>query len=221
MAETLAQHFRALKTKDQILIGLTGGIGSGKSTVAALIREAGYTVLSSDDIAKEIMATNEKVQREMVEAFGEQVCDEDGRIDRALLAEYVFGDTVEHQRALAKLNAIVHPYVIDDMATKVRELYTQGERCVFNESALLFEANLAECYDYVIVVDAPEDVRIARLQEHRAMTREAIMRRIGNQMPAEEKKGLADFVVDNSATASELKVGVQALLAFVPLLAPK
>ncbi len=210
--------FRSIKqSNSQIFVGLTGGIGSGKSTVAELLREAGYTVLSSDAIAREITDTSSDIREELAREFGSEIVS-DGALDRKTLSAIVFGPTPEHEQALRKLNAIVHPYVVQELHDRLKERYTAGENCVFNETALLFEAGLEDCYDYIVVVDAPEEQRVQRVAASRDITEEEVRRRIAMQMPASEKVQAADFVVNNSGTAEDLKKAVRFILAVVPAL---
>lgn len=214
----ISSLFRSMKRADQILVGITGGIGSGKSTVSTLVHDAGYTVFSSDVIAKEIVATNPEVQAEIVEQFGLEVQAPDGSIDSKALAAKVFGTTPHHESALQALNAIVHPYVVQELYERAKERFEAGEKCVFNESALLFEAGLEDCYDYIVVVDAPEDVRIRRVTNSRGLTDDDVRRRIAMQMPAAEKVKAADFVVNNAGSEDDLRKAVRFILAVVPTL---
>lgn len=217
MADSVASLFRTIKSKNQLLVGITGGIGSGKSTVAEHVRNAGFHVLSSDDIAKTIIATNAEVQNDIVKHFGEEIL-ANGSLNRKALADKVFGPLPEHEKNLRTLNAIVHPYVVQEVYEQAKKLFVAGEHCVFNESALLFESGLEECYDYVIVVDAPEDVRVQRVVASRGLTEEEVRRRIAAQMPAAEKVRYADFVVNNAGSEEEMKKAVQLLLLIVPTL---
>lgn len=218
MNDDIFSLFHSMKRDDQILVGITGGIGSGKSTVAVLVREAGYTVFSSDDIARDIVASGPDVQQDIINRFGPDVQAPDGSIDRKALAARVFGPTPEHESALRALNAIVHPYVVQELYERAKERFEAGERCVFNESALLFEAGLEDCYDYIVVVDAPEEVRVRRVAEARGLTEEEVRRRIAMQMPAAEKVKAADFVVNNAGSEEDLRKAVRFILAVVPTL---
>lgn len=218
MADDVVSLFRGIKSKKQLLVGITGGIGSGKSSVAEYIRKAGFHVLSSDDIAKTIVATNADVLNDIVDCFGEGVLTADGSLNRKALADKVFGSSPEHEKSLQTLNALVHPYVVQEVYEQAKKLFEAGEQCVFNESALLFEAGLEECYDYIIVVDAPEDVRVQRVVASRGLTAEDVRRRIAAQMSAAEKVRYADFVVNNAGSEEEMKKAVQFLLVIVPTL---
>lgn len=218
MEDSVSSFFGTIKNQNQLFLGITGGIGSGKSTVAECIRKAGFPVLSSDGIAKTIMATNADVLSDIVAHFGVAVLAADGSLNRTELANRVFGASPEHEQNLRVLNALVHPYVIQELHQQAKALFDAGERCVFNESALLFETRLEECYDYVIVVDAPETIRVQRVAASRGLTEEEVRRRIAAQMPAAEKVRYADFVVNNAGSEAELEKAVQFLLAIVPTL---
>lgn len=221
MNDSLAEHFRAIKTGNQILVGITGGIGSGKSAVAVLIAKAGFPVLSSDEISKELMESRPEIQAKIVRELGNGLLAPDGKIDKKLLAAKVFGNLPEHHNALVKLNAIVHPFVVEELLKQVEKLFAEGKRCVFNESALLFEAGVEDCYDYIVVVDAPEQTRIERVVKNRHLSESEVRSRIAAQISAEEKKQAADFVVDNSGTPAQLESAVRFLMAFLPSLSPQ
>jgi dephospho-CoA kinase len=186
-----------------MLIGLTGGMGSGKSTVARLIQQAGYTVMSSDDIARDLMASNTTLHEQILDAFP-HTRGADGAIDRAMLARTIFGDTPEHARALAYLNALVHPLVYQELAKRIGACFQHNERWVFNETALLFETGMVRCYDLSLVVDADEELRIQRLVEQRGVERSDAERRIQSQMPTAEKRSRADYIIWNNGSAEDL-----------------
>jgi dephospho-CoA kinase len=196
---------------DQLFIGLTGGIGSGKSTIAAFIREAGHPVLSADEIGRDLTNTHPHVKAAINEAFGEMYLP-DASLDRVKMASLVFGDSPEHAQNLARINSIVHPFVWQDVARQAREHFQAGKRLVFNESALLFETGADRFYDAVLVVDADEDVRVRRLAEGRSIAEDEARRRIHAQMPAEEKKRRADYVLTNNGSQADAKAGTLLLL---------
>lgn len=221
MAEDLHELFSGIKSGDQLLIGITGGIASGKTQVADTIRKSGFTVYSSDAIAKEIVGGNQRVRQEISAEFGPEITDAAGELQPTLLAARVFGPQPEQLEALKTLNAIVHPYVIEELYRRASEAFAGGAQCVFNESALLFETGLNDVYDYVIVVDAPESVRIQRMQQYRGMTEEEARRRMAPQMDPETKRRLADFVLANDGSAEQLETAVKKLLDIIPHLPPR
>lgn len=170
-------------------VAVTGGIGSGKSTVCkALATLSGAPIYDSDQRAKQVMATHPEVRRELVEFFGSEVF-EGGVLNRRLIASQVFGNT----KRLARLNAIVHPRVVEDF-----EQWTKVQRAdyVILESALLFSSPLVGHYDLAVVVDAPLEVRVERCVRRDGATAEEVRRRIESQMPAEQMRAMADFVVE-------------------------
>lgn len=170
-------------------VAVTGGIGSGKSTVCkALATLSGTPIYDSDQRAKQVMATHPEVRRELVEFFGSEVF-EGGVLNRQYLASQVFGNA----ERLARLNAIVHPRVVEDF-----ELWAKAQRAdyVILESALLFSSPLVGHYDLAVVVDAPVEVRVERCIRRDGATAEEVRRRIESQMPAEQMRARANFVVE-------------------------
>ena len=183
-------------------VAITGGIGSGKSTVCRALSEiSGAPIYDSDRRAKEIMATNPEVRQDLVEFFGEEVF-EGGVLNRPLIASQVFGN----EEKLQRLNAIVHPRVVADF-----ELWAESQRgeYVILESALLFTSPLVGHYDLAVVVDAPIELRIARCVARDGATAEQIRRRIESQMSAEEMRARADLVVE--ADGRDLRPAVEEL----------
>jgi dephospho-CoA kinase len=205
--------FLHIKTSpDQVFIGLTGGIGSGKSTVAEIIREAGHPVLSADDIGRDITHTNEAVKASIRTTFGDDVYLPDGRLDRLKMSALVFGETAEHENNRTLLNGIVHPAVWKTVADEAAKHFRAGHRFVFNESALLFETGADTFYDRIIVVDAPEEVRVKRLAEGRNIPEDEARKRILAQIPSEEKRKKANFVIDNATTLESVRLQTHEVL---------
>lgn len=170
-------------------VGITGGIGAGKSTVCDLLRERGVAVYDSDSRAKQLMSEDVMLRAELIEAFGDAVYGASG-LDRAYLAKSVFGN----DEALRKLNAIVHPAVMRDFAewAEVQE----GDYVVL-ESAILFEAGLADRVDSVVAVMAPESLRLERAMARDGASRDEILRRIRSQMSDDERMERAKYAVVN------------------------
>ena len=186
------------------LIGITGGIGTGKSTVVEILRKRGWTVYSSDQTAKEIMATDEEVRSELLATFGTEVLTPNG-IDAKLLASRVFGPTPEHHALLAKLNQIIHPRVLDAHMQAIEDEREKESPLIAIESALLYEVELEEGFDWVVVVNAPHDVCVKRAMSRSSISEQDVQRRMAEQMPIEEKRGQADFVIENGGTLQELE----------------
>ncbi|HEY0126370.1 MAG TPA: dephospho-CoA kinase [Blastococcus sp.] len=178
-------------------IGLTGGIGSGKSTVAALLAARGAVVVDADRIAREVVAPGTPGLAQVVEAFGEGVLAADGSLDRQALAAIVFGDA----RARGRLDGIVHPLV---RARSVERLAAVPEDAVVvNDVPLLVETGQADSYDLVLVVEADPGTRVSRLVQ-RGLTAEDARARMAAQASDEQRRAVADVVLDNSGTQEEL-----------------
>ncbi len=219
MATTLQQAFSEAKPEDLVLIGLTGGIGSGKSAVASILRDLGETVLSADSLAKEAMLKKE-VQGAINEVF-EQELFPNGTIDTQAIAELVFGESEEHRENLETLNSIVHPFVIEALIEKLHQLHESGVQRVYNESALIYEAGFEEIYDYIVSVTAEQPLRISRLTEQRGLTKEEVKLRFTNQMSQEDKDKLADFTIANNGNIEQLQQAVENLHIVLSFLQPR
>lgn len=176
------------------VFGLTGGIGSGKSTVAARLRARGVPVIDADVLAREVVEPGSAGLGEIVEAFGEGVLDADGALDRKALAAIVFGDEPARQR----LNAITHPRVRALSVERIAELDRRGEPLACYEVPLLVESGLAPLLRPLVVVSVPEDVQVARAAARDQSTEDEARARVRAQMPLAEKVKLADHVIDNS-----------------------
>jgi dephospho-CoA kinase len=188
------------------LIGLTGGAGSGKSTVAAMLRDLGAEVLDADDAAHAVYEPGSPGFEEVVREFGSEFV-RDGRIDRARLGELVFND----KDARLRLNAIVHPLVREWMAARTAEAAERGARVVVQEVPLLFENGLERLYTSVALVYVPESVQLERLVVGRGLSEERARAMIAAQMPIEEKRRRAQHVIDNSGTGEATRAQVDAL----------
>lgn len=178
------------------LFGLTGGIGSGKSTVTRRFRERGLPVIDADDLARRAVARGTDGLRRVVERFGSGVLAPDGELDRKRLASIVFED----EPARRDLNAIVHPLVGVLAAECTRELAERGEPLACYEVPLLFEGHLESALRPVVVVFAPPDVQVARTVARDRCTEDEARARIRAQLPLAAKAGRADYVVDNSTS---------------------
>ena len=176
-------------------IGITGGIGSGKSTVCKLFEKFGIPVYYADDRAKWLMNKEESLKEKLRSAFGTSVYNEAGDLDRGYLADIVFND----KSKLEVLNSIVHPAVFEDGAKWQAEQAALGANYTLKEAALLFETGSYQALDKIIVVTAPEAVRIERVMARDKITEEEVRARINKQMPQEEKEKMADFIVTNLA----------------------
>ncbi|MGH1336672.1 MAG: dephospho-CoA kinase [Aureispira sp.] len=176
-------------------IGITGGIGSGKTTVCRLLERFGVPVYYADDRAKWLMSHQEKVKNALITAFGAETYTAEGRLNRPHLASIVFKD----KKKLEELNAIVHPAVHQDGIEWQAEQEEAGVAYTVKEAALLFETGSYAELDKIVVVTAPEEVRINRVLQREDITVEQIKARIKQQLPQEEKIKRADFVINNGA----------------------
>lgn len=175
-----------------LTIGLTGGIGSGKSFVGKLLENLGYPVFYSDEQAKAIMIRDEKVMNQIQTLFGEEAY-VDGSLNRFFLAEKIFHD----ESLKNQLNSIVHPAVRKAFDEFTKNNFQNGVNLVFNESAILFEIGRHTDFDYTILVTAPIEIRIQRVMNRDNITREQVESRINNQWSDEKKMSLADFIIEN------------------------
>ncbi len=182
------------------IIAITGGFGSGKSTVANYYKEQGYPVINTDNLAKDIMTNDAYVKTQLTKAFGNKILNENGEIIFQNLSNLVFDNSAKSKDNLAKLNQIVHPPTIQAMINKIEEYIEEGVEIIFVESALIYEAALDEGFDYIIVVDAKEDIRIKRIMEKTKLSETEIRNRISEQISTQVKVNLADFVIENNGT---------------------
>ncbi len=187
-----------------LLVGLTGNIGSGKSTVAQLLSERGATIIDADVLARRAVEPGTKAHQAIVERWGTSVLATDGGIDRATLRRAVFSEPAE----LEQLNAIVHPEVERMRADLVEQARARGDRLVVCDIPLLFERRMTEDFDRIVLVDAPRPVRLDRLVRERGLRETEAMDMIVAQMPAELKRARADHVIDNDGTLAQLNTRV-------------
>ena len=187
--------------------GLTGNIGSGKSTVARLLAAHGIPVVDADQVAREVVEPGRPALREIAARWPEAV--KAGVLDRKALAARVFADDAERKA----LNAIVHPRIAGAVAERLSALAGQGKRLAIYEAALIVENGLQQGLDGLIVVTAPLDAQLARLRMRDGMTEEEARARIASQLPAAEKLEHATHVIDNAGTESDLDAQVRRLVA--------
>ncbi|PLR98268.1 dephospho-CoA kinase [Bacillus sp. T33-2] len=192
-----------------LVIGLTGGIASGKSTVSNMLIDMGLTVIDADIEARNAVEKGEKAYKEIVHHFGQDILAEDGTIDRGELGAIIFHD--EQKRLL--LNSIVHPAVRERMLIKKQNAEQQGEKAVIMDIPLLFESRLTYMVDKTIVVFVDQDTQLERLIKRNGFTEEEATARIAAQMPLSEKVKLADAVIDNNGTIENTKTQLQQILA--------
>jgi dephospho-CoA kinase len=193
-------------TRPLPVIGLTGGIGSGKSTVAALLAERGAYVIDADRVGHDVYRPGSEGFRRVVEAFGSGVVAPDGGIDRRALGALVFADPA----ALARLNAIVHPLIAAEIAARLGAARASaGAAPIVIEAAVLLEAGWRALVDRVWVVSAGRETAVRRVMAARGLAREEVERRIDAQLSEPERRQAADLVIDNDGTLDALRVAVE------------
>jgi len=185
-----------------LTVGLTGGIGSGKSSVARRLAEYGALVIDADAVAREVVEPGTPALAEIVAEFGEQVLTPDGRLDRPKLGAIVFADEAK----LSRLNEIVHPRV-GQRTQELMERAGEGTIVVY-DVPLLVENGLADRYDVVVVVDVPVETQVERVVANRGMPADQVRARIRAQADREQRRAVADIVIDNSGTEQELDARV-------------
>ncbi|WP_152654831.1 dephospho-CoA kinase [Oceanobacillus sp. CFH 90083] len=191
-----------------LVIGLTGGIASGKSTVAKMFTELNIPVIDADVIAREVVEPGEASYKQIVEVFGEDILGPDGSINRPKLGSIIFANEEKREQ----LNQIVHPAVRQRMLKKKADYIEQGEKCIVLDIPLLFESRLTALADQTLVVFADEKTQLKRLMERNQLSEQEAMNRITSQMPLIEKAKLADELIDNSHSIEKSKEQLFALL---------
>ncbi|HKW73594.1 MAG TPA: dephospho-CoA kinase [Candidatus Dormibacteraeota bacterium] len=192
------------------LIGLTGGVGSGKSTVAEMFRELGAAIVDADEATHSVYAPGTPGFDAIVAEFGSQYV-HDGEIDRRKLGELIFNDPFARKR----LNAIVHPLVREWMATRTVEAVDAGAEIVIQDVPLLFENDLQGLFSSTVLVYASAETQVARLIQERGISRERAESMLASQMPIDEKRVLADYVIDNGGTREDTRRQVEEVWATV------
>ena len=173
------------------VIGITGGIASGKSYVSSVIKKAGYPVIDADLISKKLSEKGEAVYQAIVRSFGESYLDSNGNIDRAKLGSLIFND----KQAKGLLNSISHPLIVEEMERQIHET-----KCdlVFVDVPLLYESSLESMFDKIVCVYLPRKIQIERLMKRDNISYEYATKKITSQMNLEKKKTMADFVINSS-----------------------
>jgi dephospho-CoA kinase len=183
------------------LIGLTGNIASGKSSVADMFAERGATIIDADVLARDAVTKGSPALQAIVSRWGTEILDPDGNLDRAVLRHRVF----QNQSDLDALNAIVHPEVQRRRSQEVAAARARGDRVVVCVIPLLFERHLADDFDTIVLVDAPRSVRLDRIVRDRGIDEAEAMEMIASQMPADLKRARADYVIENAGTREQLE----------------
>jgi len=194
-------HSVAEGSPEMLVIGLTGNIGSGKSTVAQLLSERGATIIDADVLARRAVEFGTPAYDKIVERWGTSIVGPDRQLDRSALRRTVFSDANQ----LEELNEIVHPEVENLRQRLLDEARQRGDRVVVCDIPLLFEKHMAPRFDRIILVDAPRPLRLERLVRDRGLRETEAMDMIAAQMPAELKRAGADFILENAGTLNALE----------------
>lgn len=200
----------------KMIIGITGGIGSGKTTVTDFYSQLGYFIIKADNVAKQIMVEDKDLVHKIIDEFGEKCYGDNGELDTKYLAQSAFS----HPKNLEKLNKIVHPPAI----LKVKQIANNAlkeHNLVFVESALIFEAKMEEIFDYIILITADEDTRIKRVLERGNETAFEIKSRMMHQLSEADKQKRSDFIIKNDSTIEELKKRAEFILSLINSLTSK
>jgi dephospho-CoA kinase len=188
-------------------VGLTGGVASGKSTVAGTLRELGAVVIDADQLARDVVARGTPGLAAVIEEFGSELLTEDGELDRPAMAKLVFGDKAARRR----LEGIVHPLVFAEVQ-RLEEQAPAGA-VVVHDIPLLAESGRADTFDAVVVVDAPPEVQVQRMTADRGWSEEDARARMGAQASREERRAVATYVIDNAGSLDDLRRQVEDVYA--------
>jgi len=192
-----------------MVLGLTGSIASGKSTVSKMISEIGIPIVDADVIAKQVVEVGQVAYQKIIDTFGTEILLENGEINRPALGAIIFHDPGRRE----ELNKIVHPEVRKVMLQQSKVLLDEGHRIVILDIPLLFESKLTSLVEKTIVVYVDEENQIKRLMERNKLSEEDAMARITSQIPVSEKVKLADYVIDNNGTIEHTNKQVITLMA--------
>jgi dephospho-CoA kinase len=190
-----------------IRVGLTGNIASGKSEIAKMLADRGATVIDADLLAREAVQPETQALKDIIKRWGKDVLKKDGSLDRAALRQIVFAD----QSELDALNRIVHPGVTRLRDREIALARERGDPIVICVIPLLFERNIVDEFDAIVLVDAPRPLRLERMVASRGMEATDAMNMIASQMPAELKRARADYVIENNGSLQDLERDVDAL----------
>jgi len=187
-----------------IIIGITGGMGSGKTLVSKMLGDLGPKIIEADKVAKDLYFTQPHLKDKIVEAFGFDILDEDGEIAFKKLALTAFKDI----ESVTLLNEITHPFIRDAIRHLIVDI-AMTNKIIVVDAALLFEGELLYTVDYIITVTAPEEERVRRIVASGRFSEDEVRKRMSYQIPEEEKASLSDFVIPNTGTIDDLRIEVQ------------
>jgi len=193
------------QSNGSVIIGVTGGIGSGKSTVSSILRDFGAVVIDADLISRQVVMPGEKALEELTEFFGKSILDECGRLQRKKLADIVFNN----REKLEKLNGIVHKYVADKIKVNVKEQLNKNTKIIVIDAPIPIKSGFLDLCHQVWTVSADKELRIRRIMKRSEMTYEEALSRIKSQLSEQEYLKIADIVIDNNGDYSRLKEQVK------------
>lgn len=200
-------HLKSFSSGNVRTVGVTGGIGSGKSTVCRMLEAEGYPVLFADQLAIEIEETHPAVIKKIKALLGDEAYTASGSLNRPFVAKSIFSS----KRLQKSIEAVVHPAVFRELRRRVHQLGKNGVRHVVIEAALIFESGMDALLDFVVVVDADESIRIARVMERDGVSGDEVKMRMSAQWPMGRKIRIADFVVGNNGSKDDLRQKVHLL----------
>lgn len=190
----------------KLKVAVTGNIGSGKSSFCKLLEEMNYTVIKADETAKDLMANDPNIKSQIIKQFGSSAYTKEG-LNKSYLAEKIFSN----EDNLLRMNLIVHPAVVKKVEQLMKESLKKAD-IAFHEAALIYEADIEEMFDVVVLITADYKVRLKRKQQSDNYSEEEFAKRNSNQIPDDEKIKRADFVFENNGTLDELKTKAQLLI---------
>jgi dephospho-CoA kinase len=196
-------------------IGVTGGIGSGKSVVCSLFAHLGIPVISADEISKYLSATDSAIRKKLIALIGQSAYQFDGSLNRSFIASEIFSHAFLRQ----KVESIIHPRVEKEIDRQIKELLYRGELIVIVEAALIYEAGLNKKLDTVVVVEADESERMNRVCKRDTVTEDAVRSRMNSQLDGKKKLENADYIIYNNGTMKELEFKVRFLYSIFKQLA--
>lgn len=200
------------KRTDSILIGLTGGIASGKSTVSNLLAKAGLPIVDADKVARNVVSPGTEGLTQLADHFGKEIISKTGDLDRQKLAAIVFADPSQRH----VLNQLLQPRIKSEIYAKVNHLFAAGARIVVIDVPLLFETGYASDCDRIVVVNVRPEIQLKRLMQRNGYSESQAKRRIQAQMPLPEKVSRADYVIDNNGDRVALQKSVKDFLSTLP-----
>jgi len=189
-----------------LVVGLTGGIASGKSVVSKMLRELGAFLIDADELSREVMLPHKRCWEKVIVSFGREILQKDLTINRKKLADFVFNDP----KRLSKLNSLVHPEIMRLIEEKLEEIKREdAQAIVIVDAALLAETGMYKKFDKLVVVHARQNTQLKRLMARNGISQYEAQKRIDSQMPFDEKVKLADFVIENDGSLKETRKQVE------------